>query len=147
LNFTHFNIQDTRPYLFPLLSWFQYVNFQFPTVFLHTSKLSQEKTAPESLFGSHIGDEISKNRKRKYTGLQGGIKLIPYLIKSWLCEQQPVGDEASNEGCNSGPTGHDFTYNSIIHVHHNWLITQRTRKKNIFSIELEILILMCKTHV
>jgi hypothetical protein len=22
---------------------------------------------------------------------------------------QPGGDEASNEGCNSGPTGHDFT--------------------------------------
>jgi hypothetical protein len=25
------------------------------------------------LFG-HIGDEISKNREKKYTGLQGGIK-------------------------------------------------------------------------
>jgi hypothetical protein len=25
---------------------------------------------------------------------------------------QPGGDEASNEGCNSGSTGHDFTDNS-----------------------------------
>jgi hypothetical protein len=33
---------------------------------------------------------------------------------SWFCAQQPGGDEASNEGCNSGPTGHDFTDNSII---------------------------------
>jgi len=24
------------------------------------------------------------------------------------------GDEASNEGCNSGPTGHDFMDNSIL---------------------------------
>ncbi len=66
---------------------------------------------------------------------------------SWLCGQQPGGDEASNEGCNSGPTGHDFRYNSNIHVHHNWLISQTTPKKNIFSIELGILILKCKTHV
>jgi hypothetical protein len=33
---------------------------------------------------------------------------------SWLCGQQPGGDEASNEGCNSGPTGHDFRDNSIV---------------------------------
>jgi hypothetical protein len=26
--------------------------------------------------------------------------------------QQPGGDEASNERCNSGPRGHDFTDNS-----------------------------------
>jgi hypothetical protein len=31
---------------------------------------------------------------------------------SWLCGQQPGGDEASNEGCNSGPFGHDLTDNS-----------------------------------
>jgi hypothetical protein len=29
-----------------------------------------------------------------------------------FCRQQPGGDEASNEGCNSGPTGHDFPDNS-----------------------------------
>jgi hypothetical protein len=34
---------------------------------------------------------------------------IPWFNKiSWLCVQQPGGDEASNEGCNSGPTGDDF---------------------------------------
>ncbi len=33
---------------------------------------------------------------------------------SWLCGQQPGGDEASNEGWNSGPRGHDFTDNSNI---------------------------------
>jgi hypothetical protein len=31
--------------------------------------------APEPLFG-HIGDEISENRKKGYTGLQGGMKLV-----------------------------------------------------------------------
>jgi len=39
---------------------------------------------------------------------------IPLFNKiSRLCRQQPGGDEASNEGCNSGPAGHDFTDNSI----------------------------------
>jgi hypothetical protein len=112
------------------------------------------------LFG-HIGDEISKNgrKKKRYTGLQLGMKLsltpncpvisfpqrlqtitadamcpviinvlepspfnpgsqhfIPLFNKiSWLCRQQPGGDEASNEGCNSGPTGRDFTDNSNVH--------------------------------
>jgi hypothetical protein len=34
---------------------------------------------------------------------------IPLFNKiSWVCEQQPKGDEASNEGCNLGPTRHDF---------------------------------------
>jgi hypothetical protein len=38
---------------------------------------------------------------------------IPLFNKiSWLCEQQPGGDEASNEGCNSVPTVYDFTDNS-----------------------------------
>jgi len=38
---------------------------------------------------------------------------IPLFNKfSWLCGQQPGEDEASNEGCNSGPTGHDFADNS-----------------------------------
>jgi len=37
---------------------------------------------------------------------------IPLI--SWLCRQQPGGDEASNEGCNSDPTGHDFTDNFIM---------------------------------
>jgi hypothetical protein len=38
---------------------------------------------------------------------------IPRFSKiSWLCRQQPGGDEASNEGFNSGPTEHDFTDNS-----------------------------------
>jgi hypothetical protein len=37
---------------------------------------------------------------------------IPLFNKiSWLCRQQPGGDEASNEGY-SGPTGHDLTDNS-----------------------------------
>jgi len=37
----------------------------------------------------------------------------PYFNKiSWLCGQQQPG---SNEGCNSGPTGHDFTHNSTIY--------------------------------
>jgi hypothetical protein len=31
-----------------------------------------------------------------------------------ILEIQPGGDEASNEGCNSGPTGKGFTDNSII---------------------------------
>jgi hypothetical protein len=30
---------------------------------------------------------------------------------SWFCEQQPRKDEASNEGCNSHPIGHDFINN------------------------------------
>jgi hypothetical protein len=39
---------------------------------------------------------------------------IPLFNKiSLLCGQQPGGDEASNEGCNSGATVHDFTNNSI----------------------------------
>jgi hypothetical protein len=39
----------------------------------------------------------------------------PDLIKiSWLCRQRPRGDEESNEGCNSGPTGHHLTDNSIV---------------------------------
>jgi hypothetical protein len=38
---------------------------------------------------------------------------IPLFNKiSLLCRQQPEGDEAPNEGCNSGPTGHDFRDNS-----------------------------------
>jgi hypothetical protein len=41
--------------------------------------------------------------------------LIPLFTNfSWLCGQQPVGDDASNEGCNSGPTRHDFTDKSIV---------------------------------
>jgi hypothetical protein len=41
---------------------------------------------------------------------------IPFFFfNSWLCRQQPGGDEASShEGWNSGPTGHDFTDNSIV---------------------------------
>jgi hypothetical protein len=43
---------------------------------------------------------------------------IALFNKIWcLCGQQPGGDEAPNEGCNSGPTGHDFTDNSIIMYH------------------------------
>jgi len=39
---------------------------------------------------------------------------IPLFNKiSCLWGQQPGGDEASNEACNSGPIGHDFTDNSI----------------------------------
>jgi hypothetical protein len=40
---------------------------------------------------------------------------IPLFIKiSRLCGQRPGGDEASNEGCNSGPTtGHEFMDNSV----------------------------------
>ncbi len=34
---------------------------------------------------------------------------------SGLCGQQPGVGEASNEGCNLDPTGHDFTDNSIIY--------------------------------
>jgi hypothetical protein len=39
----------------------------------------------------------------------------PYLIEfqDFADNSQEGGDEASNEGCNSGPTGHDFTNNSI----------------------------------
>jgi len=40
---------------------------------------------------------------------------IPWFNKiSSLCRQQPRGDEASNDGCNSGPTGPDFTDYSIV---------------------------------
>jgi len=47
---------------------------------------------------------------------------IPLINKiSWLCGQQPGGDEASNEGCNSGPTGHDFLDNST-----KWKILEKT---------------------
>jgi hypothetical protein len=39
---------------------------------------------------------------------------IPLFNKiSWLWTRQPGGDEASNEGCNSGSTGHDFMDNFI----------------------------------
>jgi hypothetical protein len=41
------------------------------------------------------------------------LSISPLFNKiSWLCGQQPREDEASNEGCNSGPTGHDLTDNS-----------------------------------
>jgi hypothetical protein len=110
------------------------------------------------LFG-HIGDEISKNREKEYTGLERRMKLslaaklvliwvCPVLSFSWTpsahhccyvycnykCSRAWVhfilslsisypylimtlrttarGDEASNEGWNSGPTGHDFRDNS-----------------------------------
>jgi hypothetical protein len=47
---------------------------------------------------------------------------IPLINKiSWLCGQQPGGDEASNEGCNSGPTGHDFPDNST-----KWKILEKS---------------------
>jgi len=38
------------------------------------------------LFG-HIGDEISKNRKKKYTGLERGMKLslAAKLVLNWVC--------------------------------------------------------------
>jgi hypothetical protein len=40
---------------------------------------------------------------------------IPLFNKiSLLCGQQPGGDEASNEGWNSGARGHDFTGNSTV---------------------------------
>jgi len=34
---------------------------------------------------------------------------------SLLCRPQPRGDEASNGGCNSGSTGHDFSDNFNIY--------------------------------
>jgi len=38
---------------------------------------------------------------------------IPWFNKiSWLCGQRPGLEEVSNEGCNSGRTGYDFTDNS-----------------------------------
>jgi len=43
------------------------------------------------------------------------LYFIPLFNKiSLLCRQQPGGGEASNEGCNSSPRGHDFTDNSNI---------------------------------
>jgi hypothetical protein len=55
------------------------------------------------LFG-HIWDKISNNSDKKYigafNGAQQGLK---------ICGQRSRGYEASNEGCNSGPTRHDFT--------------------------------------
>jgi hypothetical protein len=36
---------------------------------------------------------------------------------SWLCVQHPTGDEASNGGCNSCPTGHDFQDKSNIYIY------------------------------
>ncbi len=40
---------------------------------------------------------------------------IPLFSKiSLLCRKQPGGDEAPNEGSNSGPRGHDFRDNSNI---------------------------------
>ncbi len=41
---------------------------------------------------------------------------IPLFNKiSLLCGQQSGGDEASNEGCNTGPRRHGFTDNSDVH--------------------------------
>jgi hypothetical protein len=37
-----------------------------------------------------------------------------FNTNSWLCWQHPKGNEASNGGCNSGPTGHDFLHNANI---------------------------------
>jgi len=34
---------------------------------------------------------------------------------SWLSAEHPTGNEASNGGCNSGPTGHDFQDNFNIY--------------------------------
>jgi hypothetical protein len=40
---------------------------------------------------------------------------IPLFNKiSWLWGQKLGGDETSNEGCNLGPTRHDFMDNSIV---------------------------------
>jgi hypothetical protein len=41
---------------------------------------------------------------------------------SWLCGPQPRGDQASNGGCNSGSTGHDFPDNFNIY----FFFTMRT---------------------
>ncbi len=35
---------------------------------------------------------------------------------SWLCQQQPQGDDTLNDGCKSSPTGHDFVDNFIKYV-------------------------------
>jgi len=41
----------------------------------------------------------------------------PYLIEFHdFADKHPRGDEASSEGCNSGPTGHDFPDNSNIYL-------------------------------
>ncbi len=42
----------------------------------------------------------------------------PFLTKfhDFADNKQPGGDEASNKGCNSGPTGHDFPDNSTVSV-------------------------------
>jgi hypothetical protein len=40
----------------------------------------------------------------------------PYLIKFHdFADNSQEGDEASNGGCKSGPTGHDFPHNSNIY--------------------------------
>jgi hypothetical protein len=55
---------------------------------------------------------------------------IPLFNKiSWLCRQQPGRDEASNEGCNSGPAGHDFTDNSNVHQD-KWAICLKVEMKD-----------------
>jgi hypothetical protein len=36
------------------------------------------------LFGSHRGDEISKNRRQKYTGLQGRGMKLSLAAKNWV---------------------------------------------------------------
>ncbi len=54
---------------------------------------------------------------------------IPLFNKiSWLCGQPPGGDEASNEGCNSGPIGHDFTDNFNVEGK-NWRMMEEEKKR------------------
>jgi hypothetical protein len=74
-------------------------------------------------FRSHRGWDFKK-QKKKNIELQRGMKLSltpnldDFFLNSLnqsliLWRQQPGGDEASNEGCNSGSTWHDFLDNFI----------------------------------
>jgi len=72
---------------------------------------------------------------------------IPWFNKvSWLCRQRPRGDEESNEGCNSGPTGHHLTDNSIFqHVTGPWTYSLKQLPGN-KELRSHFLVTLIKRH-
>ncbi len=76
-------------------------------VFIISERLQPITAAAMWTVAINVLEPLAFNSESQY--------FIPLFNKiSWLCRQQPGGDEASNERCNSGPTGHDFTDDFIM---------------------------------
>ncbi len=73
---------------------------------------------------------------------------IPLFNKiSWRCGQQPEGMKHQMRGATQAQQGMSLHITLLYMFTTNDLSLKEPQKKNIFSIELGILILKCKTHV